>query len=269
MPSYPVLEIAGTAEDLEIALSFLSDWSCLGAEESTSGLRAFFPEEADVDAVASDLRRRLPRVECRPGEPQPVEDWLAEWRKSFTGFALGESYFVLPTWKPEPSIDRMLLRIDPEQAFGTGTHDTTRLSAMLLERLVRPGDRVIDIGAGTGILAMVAAHRGAAEVLALEPDPNAARCALDNVTRNGLERIRVENAGYESCERIEADVIVANIIRSVLESAVDRMFAPTLILSGLLAAEVDEFAMSLPPRYRVRETWTSGEWAALVVASRR
>jgi ribosomal protein L11 methyltransferase len=266
VPSYPVLEIEGAAEDLEIALSYMSDWGCLGAEEpSARSLRAFFPEEVDVAAVARDLRERLPGVDCRAGEPQPLEDWLSEWRKSFTGFSLGESFFVLPSWKPTPSIDRTILRIDPEQAFGTGTHDTTRLAATLLERIVRPGDRVIDLGAGTGILAMVAAHRGAAEVLAIEPDEDAARCATENVARNGLERIRVETAGYEAYDRLEADVIVANITRPVLEAAVPRMDAPTLVLSGLLAEEVDDFVSGLPVGVRVDEVWTAGDWAALVL----
>jgi ribosomal protein L11 methyltransferase len=266
VPSYPVLEIEGAAEDLEIALSYLSDWGCLGAEEpSARSLRAFFPEEVDVSAVARDLRERLPRIDFRPGEPQPLEDWLSEWRKSFTGFSLGESFFVLPTWRQTLFTDRTILRIDPEQAFGTGTHDTTRLAAALVERIVRRGDRVIDLGAGTGILAMVAARRGAAEVLAIEPDEEAARCAADNVARNGLEGIRVETAGHEAYDRLEADVIVANIIRPVLEAAVPRMDAPTLVLSGLLAEEVDEFVSDLPPGLRVREVWTSGEWAALVL----
>jgi len=268
VPSYPVLEIAGPAEDLEIALSYLSDWGCLGAEElsSSSSLRAFFPEETDVAAVARDLGDKLPHVACREGASQPVQDWLAAWKESFTGFSLGESYFVLPTWRPRPSIDRTVLRLDPEQAFGTGTHDTTRLAATLLERIVRPGDRVIDLGAGTGILAMVAEHLGAAEVVAIEPDEDAARCALDNVARNALGRIQVETASYESYERLEGDVIVANITRPILEVAVSRMDAPTLVLSGLLVEEVDDFAEILPPGFRVRETWTSGEWAALVIA---
>ena len=266
MPSYPVLEIAGTAEDLEIALSFLQDWGLLGAQELSSSLRVYFPEQTDVAAVARDLGDRLARVACREGEPQPVQDWLSAWKASFTGFALGESYFILPTWRPEPSIDRTVLRLDPEQAFGTGTHDTTRLAATLLERLVRPGDRVIDLGAGTGILAMVAAHQDAAEVVAIEPDEDAAGCARDNVARNGLGRIRVETAGHESYERLEADVIAANITRPILEAALPRLEAPILVLSGLLAEDVDDFAASLPPGRRVRETWTSGEWAALVVA---
>jgi ribosomal protein L11 methyltransferase len=267
VPSYPVLELSGTSDDLEIALSLLQDEGFLGAQDLSSSLRVFFSEQTDVAAVARDLNDRLPSVLCVEREPQPVQDWLSAWKESFTGFALGESYFILPTWRPQPSIDRTILRLDPEQAFGTGTHDTTRLAATLLERLVRPGDRVIDLGAGTGILAMVAAHRGASEVVAIEPDEDAAGCARDNVARNGLgSSIHVENAAQESYDRLEADVIAANITRPILEAALPRLDAPTLVLSGLLVEEVDDFASSLPPRLRVRETWTAGEWAALVVA---
>jgi ribosomal protein L11 methyltransferase len=267
VPSYPVLEIEGDAVELEIALSHLADWGCLGAEEipPSGRLRAFFPQETNVAEVARDLGLRLPGIELREAAPVPMEDWLAAWKASFKGFALGESHFILPTWLPEPAIDRSVIRLDPEQAFGTGTHDTTRLASVLLERFVRPGDRVIDLGAGTGILAMVAALRGASDVLAIEPDEDAARCARENVARNGLSRIRVELGGYEDYERLEADVIAANITRPVLEDAILRMKAPTLVLSGLLAEEVDEFSRRLSPPLRAREVWTSGEWAALVV----
>jgi ribosomal protein L11 methyltransferase len=267
VPSYPVLDIDGGPREIELALSVLSDWGCLGAEEHSANgsLRAFFPEETDVAEIARDLGHRVPGIDCREAAPQPVEDWLAAWKASFTGFALGERFFILPTWRPPVSINRIVLRLDPEQAFGTGTHDTTRLAASLLERLVRPGHRVIDLGAGTGILAMVAAHRGAAEVVAIEPDEDAARCARDNVARNGLERIRVENAGYESYEGLDSDLIVANITRPILEEAILRMRAPILVLSGLLVEEVDEFQARLPARFTARETWTSGEWAAMVL----
>jgi hypothetical protein len=92
------------------------------------------------------------------------------------------------------------------------------------------------------------------------------RRALRQTTWRGTARLHpVETASYESYERLEGDVIVANITRPILEVAISRMDAPTLVLSGLLVEEVDDFAEILPPGFRVRETWTSGEWAALVI----
>lgn len=265
MPSYPVVEVEGPPSDLELALAVIQDWGCLGAEELAASFRAFFPESTDAGAVASDLRNRIPGISVREAEPQPVQDWLAAWKESFTGFALGESAFVLPTWLPSPSTGRSILRIDPEQAFGTGAHDTTRLAATLVERLVRPGDRVIDLGTGTGILAMVAALRGARSAIAIEPDEDAAGCCRENLSRNGLRnRVQVEQASCEDYEKLEADLIVANIIRPVLEEALPRMDAPILILSGLLADEVDDFVGGFLGGVRATEVWTSGEWAAVV-----
>ena len=247
----------------------MSDHECLGCEldpEDAGMLTAYFPASFDPSGLVSELANVAPELQCRVRDPLPDRAWLAEWKQSYEGFPIGERYYVLPTWKESPVDDdgRTLLRIDPEQAFGTGTHETTRLCVRALEHVVTEGQRVIDVGTGTGILAMVAAHRGAT-VLALEQDTDAAVCARDNVRRNGFEeRINVEPHGYEAFERLEADVIVANILTSVLERAVPRMFG-TLVLSGILASEVDAFVASLPDACTVVDRLDEGEWCALIV----
>jgi ribosomal protein L11 methyltransferase len=265
-----VLELSGAEHELEIAIALLQDRGLLGTEEEeATAIRAFFLEDTDVWAIARDLKARLPGVDCREGSSIPVEDWLAAWKKSFTGFSLGETMYVLPSWLPRPSIERHILTIDPEQAFGTGTHDTTRMAAALVERMLRKGDRVLDIGTGTGILAMVAAHGGASDVLAIEPDENAAACGRENVARNGLrQRIRIETGGQEDQRTLEADLIVANINRPTLEAALPRMRARTLVLSGLLAEEVDDFLKGAFPRFHLQEVWSAGEWSAVVLSLR-
>jgi ribosomal protein L11 methyltransferase len=271
LPSYPVLEIEGSEAELELALALLMERGCLGTEEDPGGasLRAYFAAGARLDSIGSEISRCLPGVSVRPGAPVPDRDWLSRWKASWRGFALGESAFVLPTWKEVPDVHRFVLKLDPERAFGTGDHDTTRLAATLLERFVRPGDRVLDVGAGTGILAMVAARRGAGRILALEPDAEAARAARENVARNGLSgRVGVVLGGFEAFDALDADVIVANINSPVLERALERMTARCIVLSGLLAEEVDGFARRIPPRFAVRETWCAGEWSAIVLAAR-
>lgn len=271
MPSYPVLEISGSEGDLEIAVALFVDHGCLGTVDlpAGAGLRAFFPHGVEIEPVRDLLTRALPRLVSRTAPPLALEDWLAEWRKSYTGFSLGDRIFVLPTWKEAPDVSRSILRIDPEQAFGTGTHDTTRMSATLLERFVLPGSRVIDAGSGTGILAMVAARLGAASVVAFEPDPDAVRCARENFERNGLrDRIELVPRPIEEAGALEADLIVANILLPVLEQTVDRMRAPLVILSGLLAEEADPFVSRLPGRLRAREVWTAGDWSAVVLVER-
>lgn len=268
--AYPVLELDGPEDDRERALALVMEFGCLGAIESaTDRIRAFFPQGSRLDDLVREIETSLPRLLCRIPAPEPERDWLSSFRATLVGFGLGASFFVAPTWRPLPSIDRSILRIDPERAFGTGSHDTTRLAATLLERFVRPGARVIDLGCGTGVLAMVAARLGAVPVTALDPDEDACRCAHENVERNGLSGVvRVECLGYQDFEALEADLIVANVNRPVLSAAIGRLNAPTILLSGLLAEELDDFSRSLPGRLAARESWTAGDWGALVIGIR-
>jgi len=265
LAEYPIIELSGPEAELDIAAPWLFESGCLGTLDSDGGRIAYFPELASVGPLVSTLRRRFPRLTCRVAPPLPARDWLAAWREALTGFSLGERYFVLPTWRSAPKISRTVLRIDPERAFGTGTHESTALAVELLERHVVPGARVIDVGAGTGILSMVAAHEGARTILALEPDSHAAACARANVAQNGLaERIDVETLGWEDKETLEADLVVANINTTILSRAVHRMTG-RILLAGLLVDDARELIEALPNDARLREEWSAGEWAALVV----
>ena len=188
MASYPLLELTGSAEELEIATAFVHEHGCLGTEEpdDASSLRVYFTESVNIHAIVDELGRNLPSLICRVATPVRSRDWLAEWKAELEGFSIGSRYFVLPTWKPNVETTRTVLRIDPGQAFGTGTHETTQLSVELVEKYVSAGCSVIDVGTGTGILSMVAAHEGARSVLATDVDPEAVECARANLARNGL-----------------------------------------------------------------------------------
>ncbi len=260
---YPLLELSGSTEALEIATAFLNEHGCLGTEEHPDVLLAYFAESANIARLADELGKTLPALTCRIAEPVPSRDWLAEWKAELEGFSLGARYFVLPTWKPDVETPRTVLRLDPEQAFGTGTHETTRLCVELLEDYVAVGCNVIDVGAGTGILSMVATHEGAGSVRAIDVDPAAVECARNNIERNRLtDSIEVECAGWEEAAPIHADVVVANINTTILARAVHSMFG-TLLLSGILVDDFEDF--NLPDDFEVVEKRSAGEWAALVL----
>jgi ribosomal protein L11 methyltransferase len=266
--AFAVLEIWGPESAIELALVFLVARGSTGAEEDvTDGhYKVYFPASTILPPVIENLESAFPELSHRILPGIPDRDWLSEWKKTLTGIALGERFFVHPTWQSSPEIGRDILRIDPEQAFGTGLHDTTRLSIELLERWVRPGANVLDVGAGTGILAMVAARLGARSVHAIEPDPEAAACARRNVLINDLARlVTVECIGFEACEHLSADIVVANVNRPVLCRALARLDGDVVILSGLLVEEVDELIAELPPAYALSEEWSAGEWSALVL----
>lgn len=269
MASYPLLELSGSTEELEIATALVHEHGCLGTEERDDGsaIFAYFPDAVNVQPIVNELARNLPSLTCRIAPPVPSRDWLAEWKAELEGFPLGSRYFVLPTWKPDVETTRTVLRIDPEQAFGTGTHETTQLSVELLEDYVKEGCRAIDVGTGTGILSMVAAHEGARSVHAIDIDPAAVECARRNLERNGLsDKVRVECASWEALESIDADVIVANINTAILTRAVHSMFG-TILLSGLLVEDVDD--LTLPHDSEFVERRSAGEWAALVIQRAR
>src|SRR5262249_16289675 len=145
----------------------------------------------------------------------------------------------------------VLLLLDPGMAFGTGLHPTTRLCLRAVEELVRPGQRVIDVGAGSGILSIAAARLGAAQVEAVEIEPVAAPVCLENVVRNGLKSIvKVHQGALDAAPTEPFDLLLANIsirtlldLRPMLAAAVKP--GGTAVLSGVLAERVEELIVAL------------------------
>ena len=146
------------------------------------------------------------------------EDWAENWKKAFKPFRLGSHMLVKPSWENcDAQPGDKIIEIDPGMAFGTGTHETTGMCVELVEKNVRPGMRVIDVGTGTGILAIAAAHMGASHVLATDLDAVAVRVAKENVKKNGFENVITVRQGdlLEAVDSV-ADVAIANIIADVI-----------------------------------------------------
>ena len=156
-------------------------------ERASDTLAAVRQRVAELPRLAPGVD--LGKLEVRAGSVDD-EDWAENWKKSYKPFRLGKSIVIKPGWEeysPEPG-DR-IITIDPGMAFGTGTHETTGMCVALAEEYVHPGMQVMDIGTGTGILAITAAHMGAREVLASDIDPMAVRVARENVKINGFENV--------------------------------------------------------------------------------
>jgi ribosomal protein L11 methyltransferase len=225
------------------------------------------------------LAREFSEIRIGPVEVVPDRDWVAVSRKDMSGFALGERFFVCPSWESPPAADetsRIVLRIDPEQAFGTGRHDTTRLCVELIERIAGNDVSAVDVGTGTGILAMVAASLGCRPLVALEYDPDAAACARKNARRNRLEGlIEVVASDLENAAPRPAQLVVANLSRTLLEREMSRLSGwlepgGSMILSGITVDDVEELVSKLdglPRPMRLVRYHTAGEWAALLATS--
>lgn len=243
------------------------DLAAFGAADSA--MQFYFGRKADAGAFGRLLAAGVEGIRVRSPRRQVKRDWMKEWRKHYKIQVIREgvrALAVVPAWKKAPARG-LAVKIWPGQAFGTGTHATTRLCLRLLLRSGFSGGRVLDFGAGTGVLALAAARvsRGGFQGVAVESDPAAlAQCAKNaRLNRVRLRLNRKFPAG-------EFDLVFANVLAPVLlrfrgELAGALKPGGTLILSGLLAKETDAFwrDFSVGLGLRLVERLDEGDWAAL------
>lgn len=271
-------------------------------------LRTYLP----LDARAEETRQRIEQALWHFGQMRAVgplrvrsleeEDWANAWKQHYTIQRIGQRTVIVPSWlEYAPQPDDIVLRLDPGMAFGTGLHPTTQLCIGFLEQYTTPGMRALDLGCGSGILAIAAAQLGA-HVLALDTDPIAVTATQENVARNGVaDRVHAaagslgagnqlghwlgwqQEPGTEHHDPVALnqfsipgaqfagfDLIVANIIARVLAALADDMAnalipGGTLIASGIIAEREQEVADAFAAAgLAPRERRQEGDWVALV-----
>lgn len=188
------------------------------------------------------------------------EDWANNWKAFFKPINVGERLLVCPSWEEVPRDNtRAVLKIDPGMAFGTGTHHTTRMCLELLEKHIRPGDLVADLGCGSGILSIAACLLGAREVDGIDIDPVASRVALENAELNGVDpdKFFVMNGDIlsdrefrRSVSNGEYDIVLANIVANVIINFAYLLpsmmkTCGLLIASGIIEDRLDEVTHEL------------------------
>jgi len=234
-------------------------------------LLAYFP---DRPALLADLRAALSPLGLAGIEPTdiPDVDWVARFREGFHAFAAA-GFSIIPSWDPAPvpSEATRTLRVLPARAFGTGTHETTRLCLGALRALAgrRRLGRLADLGAGTGILAVAAARLGAGPVIALDIDPEAVASSRLHARMNEVGVHVVQGDGAGPLRAGIFDVVVANLTAPLLierreEIAALRAPSGALVLSGFLRDDADAIADAYAARGS-DSIRVDGEWAALVV----
>ena len=209
------------------------------------------------------------------------EDWSLSWKKHWQPDPVGERLLILPAWLdvPKEHQHRLVLKMDPGSAFGTGSHPTTRLCLEALEVMSLRDQTVADLGCGSGILGLAAVALGAREVLAADTDSLAVRATTDNALLNGLEAEQLR-VSYGSIDKIESmldgeavDLLLCNILAPVIE-ALAPQFASVLkstgrgLLSGLLVDQAHRLIQVLAEYgWRARPIAEQGRWGLLEIKS--
>ncbi|WP_296227542.1 50S ribosomal protein L11 methyltransferase [Ralstonia sp. UBA689] len=190
------------------------------------------------------------------------QDWVRMTQAQFEPIHIGEHIWVVPSWHDAPEPDAVVLELDPGLAFGTGSHPTTRLCMEWLEQHVQPGERTLDYGCGSGILAIVAKKLGAGETVGVDIDPNAVDASRYNAERNHVE---ATFALPDDAPEGTFDLVVANILSNPLKLMAAMLCARVrpggrLILSGVLERQAEEvaaaYASAIPLTvWRARDGW--------------
>jgi len=239
--------------------------------EGRVGFEIWYEDEPQAAAALEAVRAELPAAQASVA-PVEQHDWAEEWKQHVRSTRVGRIW-VGPSWDEEKAGDAAVrIVIDPGMAFGTGDHPTTAMCLGAIDELMpsRQGCTVLDVGTGSGVLAIAAKRLGAGRVVGNDVDPVAVGIARENAARNGAAELELTE---KPVERIGGgfDLVIANIFANVLCQLAPRLAARTapdgtLLLTGILdtqAAEVEEAFER--EGMKVRERRTSGEWVLLVV----
>ncbi|MFW5926291.1 MAG: 50S ribosomal protein L11 methyltransferase [Myxococcota bacterium] len=281
-PRYPFVHVDIPAELAELVSLELWELGASGIEERDDGtltrpeaeasevtLVAAFDDESDARRVVLDLGRRYPsRLAFVTGDA-----WRDEWKKHFKPTRIGQRLVIRPSWeKADLFPGEVEVVVDPGWAFGSGTHETTRLVLREVDRRVRGGERVLDLGCGSGILGVAAIKLGAASVRGVDVDEDAIRVARENARANRVASHMTLSTTPVERLRGRHDLVLANIETVILEKlapAIAARVAPggTLVLSGVLVGEQDRIDAAFPGFRRVL-LGREGEWVAPVLRRR-
>lgn len=293
IPRFPFVLVDTTADEADLLAAELFALGAEGVEERDHTtlvkarreghvtLSASFAEREEADAACAAIAEHPAAI--APEVTEVIGDaWRDAWKEHFRPFLLStgaeRAIGVRPPWIDEATAAEShagakWLELEPGRAFGTGLHETTQLVAAALGKLPVQGEEVLDVGTGSGILALLALALGASHVRGIDNDPEAIEVAHENASRNGLESRCTFSTDDISVERTGWKLVLANIETHILvpmAPALTRVLAPSgvLLLSGILGAQSDRILAAYEPLgLRHVETVARGEWVLMHFAA--
>lgn len=264
--------------DLKTCYGDLIDESILNADKTIASVSVYLPKERNLGECMAFLRERLEQAQLSDAKIETVgvheDDWANSWKAYYKPIKIGNRMVIVPAWEHyEAQPGELLVRMDPGMAFGTGTHETTRLVIQMLERYTKEGCRMMDVGTGSGILAICASKLGAAECKAYDIDPMAVRVANENIKDSGLTNITCEVSDLlrqADCSK-PYDLICANIVADIIirmtPDLAPFMHEKTVLLASGIIDERCEDVVECFERngYRVVERLVDNGWCGLAV----
>lgn len=258
----------------------LSEIGSEGFFEKQGDIIAYFHESKNPDEISGELSRFSDTLKNSDLDPDfkfkwsllPEKDWNESWKAGFIPLDIGENLTIIPSWLTEKT-ERIPLIIDPGMVFGTGHHETTRMCLALIEKHSRDSTRksFLDVGTGTGILAICAGRLGFAHVTAVDTDPLCIESAVKNTRLNTLKNIKVFEGEITAADGI-FDIITANLLSNILiniASEISKRLRPggTAILSGILSGQEHGVIEAYEKQgLTMNEKLLSGTWITLVFA---
>ncbi len=207
------------------------------------------------------------------------QDWAENWKKYYKPLTVGEKILIIPEWETvEDTEDKVVFTINPGMSFGTGTHQSTQLCIENLEKYIKEGDTVLDLGCGSGILSIIAMLLGAKSAFAIDIDPNATKIALENAKKNGIDMQKytamagdavTDEKIKEALSEEKYDIVLANIVADVIISLVDTVKkslkdSGVFITSGIILERIDDVVGALESAgFVCMDILKKGEWAAI------
>lgn len=241
----------------------------------------YFSSEEDINEKISEIEKRLDYVKSLGLDTGTLEiykrevkqeNWENEWKKYFNVQKVSDSIVIKPSWEEYTAKEgEKIIDIDPGMAFGTGTHETTRMCINAIEKYMNKGDSLIDIGCGSGILSIAAAHLGAEKVIAVDLDKLAVKVSKENVDLNGFSNtIDVRYGDLTDVIDEKVDVIVANIIADIIaklsENIADFIKDGGYFISSGIINDKKDFVISKlkENNFDIIEENNDGEWNCIV-----